>query len=257
MPKLTQDVKLYAKLLLSVGRQGRDIHQKRPLSPIECAHLIQRLMDEEDENLAQVVERLDMGRPKTNSSIYKKRDVTQVREFINLLKFSPKSRYFAGWGWEGPPKVAFSVMTQLSSLSHQDQDKILQSMYNDDQKRIIDKSQAKKINTLKKNNSELNIEKCITDVLKLKPVKTTSHIIVCETNSKLKHFIQSNDDYRKRILDILRNNLNGEFYSVDATDILISISMNEVAYKTFHDKQYKKNITFTQFLNNFLEDQIE
>ena len=257
MKKLTQDVKLYAKLLLSVGRQGRGIQQRRPLTPIECAIFIDRLMVEENEDLAQIAERLDLGKPKDGSSIYKKRDTTQIREFINLLRFSEKSRYFAGWGWEGAPKTTFSVMTYLSSLSHDDQDKILQSMYKNSKKRIINKSDAKKISSMKKKDPEISIDECIKNVLKLKPVLNTTHVIVCETYDKLKHFINSNTNYRDKLLDILKNNLNGEFYSIDATHILISISMDEYAYKKFHEQQYENNIPFTQFLNNFLEDKIE
>ena len=257
MLKLTQDVKLYSKLLLSVGRQGRDIHQRRPLTPIECAKLMRRLMDEENEDLVQIAERLDLGKPKDNSNIYKKRDTTQAREFINLLRFSEKSRYFAGWGWEGPPKISFSVMTYLSSLSHDDQDKVIQSMYKNDQKRIIDKKEAKKISAMKKNDPNITIEDCIKNILKLKPVLVTTHIIVCEIYDKLRHFIDSNINYRKKLLNILENNLDGEFYSIDATSVLISISMNEQAYKKFHSQQYENNTSFTQFLNNFLEVKIE
>ena len=46
---------------------------------------MRRLMDEENEDLVQMADRLDLGKPKDNSNIYKKRDTTQSREFINLL----------------------------------------------------------------------------------------------------------------------------------------------------------------------------
>ena len=79
---------------------------------------------------------------------------------------------------------------------------------------------------------------------------------MAETRKKLQEFISINKDYQEKLLDILRKNLEGEFYNVDSTKILITISMDDVAYKTFHEKQYQQNIPFTQFLNNFLEDKI-
>ncbi len=257
LTRLTRDTKQYAKLLLSVGKQGRRITQKHPLSPLECAQLIKKLMDEEGETLSQISTRLDLGRPKTGTSMYQKRDTTQASIFLRLLNFSEKSRYFAGWGWEGYPKIPFSVMVAMSSLQPDEQDKIIQSAYNDERKRIIIKSDIHKITRWKQENPNLPIEECIEKVLKLKPVTVTTHMIVCETHENLKKFIKSHNDYREQILDILRRHIDGEFYDIDATNILITISMNEAAYKTFHDKQYRQNTSFTQFLNDFLEDKIE
>ena len=79
---------------------------------------------------------------------------------------------------------------------------------------------------------------------------------MAEIRKTLREFISSNKDYREKLLDILRKNLEGEFYDIDSTTILITISMDKIAYNTFHEKQYKQNISFTQFLNDFLEDKI-
>ena len=254
--KLTTDTKQYAKLLLSVGKQGRNLTQKRPLTPIECAELINRLKEEEGETLAQISERLDLGRPEEKTSIYKKRDGTQARLFLKLLKLSEKSRYFAGWGWEGYPKIPFSIMALMDSLTPDEQDKIIQSSYNDEKKKIINSDDIRKINSWKNENKDLPIETCIEKVLKLKPVVVTTHMIVCEISDKLKIFIQSNSDYREKLLQILRDGMKGQFHSIDATNILITISMDKEAYKTFHDQQYKQKVSFTQFLNEFLENKI-
>ena len=50
--------------------------------------------------------------------------------------------------------------------------------------------------------------------------------------------------------------MNGNFYDIDTTDILITISMDKEAYKIFHEQQFKKGVHFTAFLNTFLEDKI-
>jgi hypothetical protein len=253
--RLTKDTKRYAKLLLSVGRQGRGITQKQPLSPVECAEDIKRLMDEENKNLIQVSEMLDLGRPEEGSSIYKKRDTSQVNNFLKLLNVSEKSRDFAGWGWEGYPKIPFTTISKLSTLTHDEQDKILQSAYKDKKKQILVKDVIK-ILKWRRENPKISIDECIEKILKLKPVTVVTHIVVCETYEKLKNFIKTNADFKQKILDILRDNLEGEFYEIDATDILITISMNETAYKIFHEQQYKKGVHFTEFLNTFLEDRI-
>ena len=254
--RLLQEPKQYAQLLLSVGIQGRTTTQKRPLTPIECAKLINRLVIEEKKSLSQISEMLDLGRPESGTSIYKKRDDTQARLFLKLLKLSEKSRYFAGWGWEGYPKIPFSIMALLSSLELGEQDKIIQSLYDDDKKKSLVKNDINKIIKWKNENPNISIDECITKVLKLKPVVTTNHMIVCETHEKLKRFIKSHDDYREMLLHILQTGLEGEFYSIDATDVLITISVDEVAYKKFHDQQNKKGVSFTQFLNGFLEEKI-
>ena len=55
MIRLTKNIKLYTKLLLSVGQQGRGVSQKQPLQPVPCAELIKRLMDEENEELKYAI----------------------------------------------------------------------------------------------------------------------------------------------------------------------------------------------------------
>ena len=239
-----------------MGSQGRHIGKKRPLSPVECAELIQRLMKEEGETLVDISERLDLGRPEDKSNIYQKRDTTQVNLFLRLLKFSDKSRDFPGWGYEGHPKIPFSTMVLLTSLKPEEQDKIIHSAYNVDKKKMITKNDVHKITQWKRENPDLPIEEGIEKVLKLKPVVDTTHIVICEISDTLKNFIQSNNDYKQKLINILKQDIEGVFYAVDATDILITISMDNIAYKTFHDKQYKKDISFTQFLNEFLEDKI-
>jgi len=214
------------------------------------------LQQEEGETLSEISQRLDLGRPEDHTNIYQKRDVTQVNLFLKLLNFSEKSRYFAGWGWEGYPKIPFTLMARISSLKPDEQDKIIQSAFNSEKKSAINIKDIFKINTWRKDNPGLPIEECIKKVLNLKPVTVTTHMIVCEVSEKLGEFIQSNTDYKDKLLKIIRAGMDGKFYDIDATDVLITISMDKQAYKTFHDHQYKKGVSFTQFLNEFLENKI-
>jgi len=255
---LTKNIKLYAKLLLSVGQQGRGVSQRQPLQPVDCGELIKRLMDEENEDKSKVVKRLDLGRPKEGTNMYKKRDQTQLNKFLSLLDISQKSKDFAGWGWEPFPKIPFSSVLELKSLSHEEQDIVLQSVYKgDEQKKGLFKNDMKKIAKFRRENEDLTIQDCVEKVFKLKPVTVVTHVVVCETYAKLKNFIKTNSDHKEKLLDILKSNIPGEFYEIDTSDILVSISMDEQAYKIFHEQQYKKDVHFTEFLNTFLEDKIE
>lgn len=255
MTQLTKNIPLYSKLLLSVGQQGRGVSKKQPLPPVECGQLIKQLMEEEKEDKLQIAERLDLGRPKEGTSIYKKRDTTQLNQFLKLLDISEKSRDYAGWGWEGLPKIPFSTICETASLSHEEQDKVLQAALKGDKKSEILKKDIIKFKKWRNENPKLSIEEGIEKILKLKPVKVT-HLIVCETYKKLQNFIKLNIDHKEKLLKILKNNMNGNFYDIDTTDILITISMDKEAYKIFHEQQFKKGVHFTAFLNTFLEDKI-
>lgn len=255
MTKLTKNIPLYSKLLLSVGQQGRGLKQHQPLQPDDCGEYIKRLMDEENESKSQVSERLGLGRQKDTSNIYKKTDSTQVNNFLHLLDISQKSRKMAGWGWEGRPKFAFSVILKLRNFPLEEQDKILQAVKGDKKKPFTQKDVQKIINW-RKINPELNIDECIAKILKLSPPTKITNVVLCEIHEILKKFIELNEDYQNKILDLLRNSLDGEFYDLDATDKLISISMDDTAYKIFHEQQSVKDVSYSDFVNGFLEEKI-
>lgn len=255
MIRLIKNTPELVKLMQSVGQQGESSGRPRPLTPVECAYGIQRLMDEEGDSLAKVSERLNLGKPKS-ADLYKKRDTAQVISFLNLLKVPEESRNLAGWSTDGFPKIPFSLVSQLASFKPDEQNLILQSVFNTDNKKTMGKEDVKKIRKWRNENTDLSIAVCLEKVLKLKPVETINHIVVCEVGEKLKKFIASNEDHQKKLLEILQNDLDGAFYKIDATDILISISMDATAYEEFDEHQHKKGISFTKFLNDFLEDKI-
>ncbi len=255
MTLLKKNIKLYAKLLQSVGRQGRST-QRQPLSPVRCAELIKKLMDEENLDKKQVSERLGLGRQENLADLYKETDSTQVSLFLKLLDVSPKSRELAGWGWEGPPVINFTTIFRMASLSHEDQDKVLQSVYKSEKKEIRSKD-AMNVAKFRRENPDLLIEEAIEKVLKLKPVENTNYLIVCEIREKLSNFIKNNKEYNEKLLKILHENLQGNFYGLSYNDIIISIEMDEKAYEIFHEQQEMKNIPFTEFLNEFLEDKLD
>lgn len=254
---LVMDAKSYAKLLNSVAQQGRGGGHKRPLTPVECAKAIRRIQTEEGDSLEQIAERLDLGKPKNMSNMYKKRDTTQVNVFLNLLKLSDKIQDLAGWATEGYPKIPFSTVSQLSSLPTEEQDIIVQSILKSKGKnRILGKEDVKKIRKWRNENSDLPIRECIEKVLKLKPVTIVTHMVVIEIHDRLRRFIDSNIDYEEKLLGLLRRELPGKFHSIEVGNSVIAISMDDDAYKIFHDYQYDRGLSYTQFLDEFLEDKI-
>ena len=256
MTRLIKNIKLYSKLLKSVGQQGRGLKQKQPLSPVECGNLIQRLMEEENEDKYHIAERLDLGRPKDDTDIYKKRDISQLNNFLTLLQVSEKSRDYAGWGWEGLPRIPFSTICEIAPLQHEEQDKILQAALKGDKKSEIKKKDILKFKKWRTENPNISVEEGIEKILKLKPVTVVTHVIVCEIYEKLKNFIKTNDNYEEKIIEIFHKKIQGKFYEIEATDILLTISMDEKAFKTFHDQQFKKGVSFTEFVNSLLEEEI-
>ena len=263
MATLVKNIKLYSKLLLSVGQQGRGISTKQELSPVECGECIKRLMDEQKETKLQVAERLDLGRPNKESSMYKKRDLTILNMFLDMLSISQKSKYVAGWGWQPKPKIAWSTMLELQSLSHDEQDYVIQTVLDkfkqnklEGKKDNFGKSDFKKIVSFRRDNSKLSIEEIIEKVWKLKPITIIKYVVVCETFDKLNEYVKSNDDSNEKLLSILKNNMNGEFFSLDINDILITIEMDKTAFELFHESQNKQGVSFTRFLNIFLEDKL-
>ena len=253
MPKLTEDIKLYSKLLLSVGTQGRGLTQRRPLVPVECGEYIKRLMEEENEDKVQVSTRLGLGRKENETDIYKKTDTTQVSLFLKLLDVSEKSKYFAGWGYEKAPKIAMTTICRLAPLPHHEQDVVIQSV----RKEGITSQDAIKINTCRRENPDTTIEECLEKILKLKPVTEVHNFVLCTMSPKLKNFVNSDKNYHEKILNILKGVLEGVIYDIAVDGDIITIEMDDIVFDKFQYRQRQKHIPFTEFLNSLLEDRLD
>lgn len=248
------DPQRYSLLLNSVARLGTG-STTRPLTPVECAESIKRLIDEEGDSLEQVAARLNLGKPNLNSGTYAKRDTTLVSWFLNLLRVSPKSQSLVGWGTEDYPKIPFSTVAQLVSFSPEDQDIILQSVFVDGKKRL-GKEDVKMIRKWKNGNPGMPIRECLSNVLKLKPVTVTTHMIVCNIRDNLQKIIESDAKYQETLIDFLKKKIGGEFYAVHAGRNVVAISMDEHAYGAFKESQYGRGVSYTEFLEDLLENDL-
>jgi hypothetical protein len=252
---LKKNIKLFAKLLQSVGRQGRST-QKQPLSPLASGQYIKQLMNEEKLDRVQLSGRLGLGRTENLANMYKKTDTTQVGLFLDLLEVSPKSQSLAGWGWEKPPKINFTTICRLSKLPHNEQDVVLRSVYRSKKKQLRSQD-AIKLVTFRNENLDLSIDEVIDKILKLKASQETSYMIVCEAGEKLRNFIKNNNNFEEKLLKILRENMEGTFYEINSSEEIIAILLDSKAYSIFHEEQEVKGNQYTDFLNDFLEDKIE
>jgi len=267
--KLIKNTKLYTKLLLSVGKQGRNSSKKQPLSPIDTAKLIKRLMEEENLDGHQASERLGLGRARdTTKSLYEKTDKTQVEFFLKLLELSPASREFCAWDWEdGIDRINMTTLFRLNALTHEEQNHIIQSIrkqkkeYRDsagEAVKPLKSKEALKISQERRANPQVPIDEFIEKTLKIRPVIEIHNFVVCRMEEKLKKFVESNNDYSTKLLEILRNNMDGKFYDIDAENgESITIEMDQIGLKIFDEQQNKKDITYSQFLNKFMEDKID
>ncbi len=116
---------------------------------------------------------------------------------------------------------------------------------------------AMKIAGYKRENPDSTIGEAIKKILDLKPVTIINYLIVCETREKLNNFIKNNKDYEEKLLKILKDSIEGEFYGLIVDDEYIQIEMDKKAYQTFHEQQEVKGIPFTEFLTEFLEDKLD
>ena len=240
--RLIDDVSTYANLLLSVGIQGDDLKRERPLTPIEVASLIQRLIKENNEPLHIISARLGLGRGKTQD-IYKKTDTSQISIFLDLLKLSKRSQKVLGYGRSDSDKISFSTGAQIAKLTDFDeQDKVIQSSL----EKGIKKKEARKIVQYRKTHPKVTIEECIKKILKIRPVEKVTNVVCCTLEEKFRNTIEPKQD---KLVKSLRTKLNGEIFKINIKGKIIMIFMDDNAFNTLEKKQKEKNMTFSNYVN--------
>ena len=92
-------------LILSVG-----IHKKeRPLSPVEVAELLQKL--------------INSGTTKKEISQEIVLDLTMISRFLRLLNLAPEIQHLIGWG--GQSRISFSTASEIARLKTSAEHKFL------------------------------------------------------------------------------------------------------------------------------------
>lgn len=102
MTRLIDDLDLYAKLLCSINVPGRN----RPLSPVEVAGLIQRMM-KEGMSVQEVSERVSVSKD-------------TISRILSLSKLPPEYRNAVVWGTSTDCGVSFSTAAKVARLDQDD-----------------------------------------------------------------------------------------------------------------------------------------
>ena len=245
--RLIDDLHTYADLLLSVGVQGDNLKRERPLIPIEVANLIQRMIEENNEPLYIISKRLGLGRSKTGD-IYKTKDTTQIRKFLELLKLSKRSQKVLGFGKSDSDKISFSTGAQIAKLPDFDeQDKVIQSSL--DNEKGINQKEAIKIVQYRKAHPKVTIEECIEKILNIRPVEKVTNVICCTLEEKFHNTSKSKKD---NLIENLKTKLNGEVFKINIKGEIIMIFMDDDAFNTLERNQKEKKMTFSNYVNSLI-----
>jgi hypothetical protein len=143
-------------LILSVGSH----RVERRLSPVEVAVLIQKALDG-GWSRQEVADLLGVG-------------LSQVAEFVRLLRLRPELREIGGWGVRShaaEDTIPFSSLAQLSGLPEGDQGQAARAVlqYRLTWQEVVQLVQLKR-------RSGKSIEACIQDAVRLRPEIEVRHV---------------------------------------------------------------------------------
>jgi len=243
------DAEKYADLILSVGVWGSKMKGERPLAPIEVAHRIQRMVDENSETLHETARRLGLGRNR-NDDPYGREDVSQLKCFLNLLKLSPRSSLVLGFGRSDPDKIPFSTGAEIAKLeSHDEQDMVIQSVLENG----LRKEDAQRIVRYRKAHPDSTIEECIEKILGVKSIQNVSSVICCTLDGSFSDRIMQIKD---SLAVMLAARLGGTVSKVKVKGKIIMIFMDDRAFTTLKREQERRDMSFSQYVNSVIGEMV-
>lgn len=167
------------QLILSVGTH----RSKRPLSPVEVAHLMQAALDA-GEKRTDIADKLHLEDPSI------------IGRFIRLLSLPLQVQQLIGWGSD-PATVSFTAAAAIAQLdSSREQIELAKTVLEN----RFNKSETAQIVQIRHRSNKL-LEDCIKTVLNQRPIIERRHVIIGELRSdKLR-------DKLRQISELERNNL--------------------------------------------------
>ena len=141
-------------LILSVG-----IHKtERPLSPIEVAELLEKL--------------ISSGTTKKEISREILLDSTMISRFLRLLNLAPEIQHLIGWG--GESRVSFSTASEIARLKTSEEHRYLAKCTLE---HGLSKSEVIQIIEVR-NKFGKPIDRCVEEILKMRPRIITRYLFV-------------------------------------------------------------------------------
>ena len=231
MPKLIDDNQTYAKLLASIQTSG-----KRPLSPLETAGLIERLVNEEGRETAGLLLPIEKD---------------MITYFLRLKNGLPKECQNAVlWGTTNSLGVGFTSAHLIATLNDDDDKRQLFSLCF--QKKISKEDIKKIISEFKRTKQpfEKVIEKIYGSIRKI----TTYMIVLAISENTVKRLEEKSKAENKNTEEIFVNSLKEKFGLEDAKDFKIqgvnlAFSLSESNYKKYSSKLPELDIIFDDITN--------
>jgi len=213
--------------------------------PIEVAHRIRRMIEENGETIPETARRLGLGRSKDGDP-YGRDDTTQLRCFLSLLKLSPRSSMALGFGRSDPDKIPFSTGAEIAKLdSHDEQDKVIQSAL----EHGLRKEDAQNIVRYRRDHPDATIEECIERILRITPVRNISNVVCCTLDSRFAGRIEpASGDLAKH----LSARLGGTVSKAKIKGRIIMVFMDDVAFASLKREQEKQDVSFSQYVNSVI-----
>lgn len=167
------------QLILSVGTHKSN----RPLSPVEVAKLMQRV--------------LDMGETrKTLANRLLLEDSSIIGRFIRLLSLPIQVQHLIGWG-SNPATISFTAGSDIARLEDPGDQKTLAKMALENQ---LNKSEIIECVQLRQ-RSEMSIEDSVKAVLNQRPIIERRHAIIGELRSEsLKNKLKEMSQFERNSL---------------------------------------------------------
>lgn len=214
----------YAKLLSSIKPQNMRL--KRPLSPIQTAVLIDRLINEEGQDIAESL--LPIGKK-------------IISDFLQLKNDLPEECHDAvTWGASDELGVGFSVAHFIATLEKHDEKLLL---FNEASKKTIDAKDIQEIIRHYK-KKDLTLEEVIQKVTDARPQILTTYLVVISisenSKKKLEEISKKSQKTSEESLDEL---IKKKFNLLEIDSIQMKGNNVAIALKEKEYREYKKLIS--------------
>ncbi len=222
------------EIILSVGTH----RSRRILSPGEIAERFKLL----EEN----------GYSKEQIAKFVKLDSTMIDRFLRLMKLSPEIRHLVDWGQSNASTISFSAASEISRLNPEEQKVIAGEIlrYQLSKNEIIQVIQIR-------NRASKNIQKCLDDVLKMRPRIIQKHVFLgALTEEKVISYLKGLSQIeRDRILrEILKKNL---LTGIEWSGRLGKNNFSLVGGKILADQMNDLKPNFEQTINQWLAEKVK
>lgn len=212
----------YAKLLSSIKTANTGF--RRPLSPIQTAQYIQRLVDEEGKDSAELL--IPLGK-------------TMFGDFLRLLKLPEQCHNAIIWGETKDFAVGFSAAAFLAKLET-DEDKLL--LFHETSKQSLIVTEIKKINDYYKKN-DLSLLEAIEKITSVRSEIIHSYLVIISIQENIQKKLEEiSKEFNKTSKEIMCEKLAEKFEVTNIDSIIIKGKNIAITLKEDQYLNYKKHI---------------